>query len=81
MADDQSEIIAFLEEGRAFGRKAERIDTHAAMIFLAGDAAYKMKRAVAYSFNRRYDLDTITQRLAWTCAQTKPHPYRVIIAG
>ena len=35
----------------------------------------------AYRFNRRYDLDTITQRLAWTCAQTKPHPYGVIIAG
>jgi len=35
----------------------------------------------AYRFNRRYDLDTITQRLAWTCAKTKPHPYRVIIAG
>jgi hypothetical protein len=35
----------------------------------------------ASRFNRRYDLDTITQRRAWTCAQTPPHPYRVIIAG
>ena len=34
-----------------------------------------------YRFNRRYDLDTITQRLTWTCAKTEPHPYRVIIAG
>jgi len=35
----------------------------------------------AYRFNRRYDLDTITQRLAWTCTQTKPHPYWTITAG
>ena len=35
----------------------------------------------AYRFNRRYDLDAITQRLTWACAQTKPYPYRVIIAG
>ncbi|MDH3664645.1 MAG: transposase [Alphaproteobacteria bacterium] len=35
----------------------------------------------AYRFNRRYDLDSITQRLAWTCTHTKPHPYRVIIIG
>jgi len=28
----------------------------------------------AYRFNRRYDLDSITQRLAWACTQTKPHP-------
>jgi hypothetical protein len=35
----------------------------------------------AYRFNRRYDLDSITQRLAGTCTHTKPHPYRVIIAG
>ena len=35
----------------------------------------------AYRFNRRYDLETITQRLAWTCTQTKPHPYWAITAG
>ena len=35
----------------------------------------------AYRFNRRYDLDTITQRLTWACTQTKPHPYRIITAG
>ena len=35
----------------------------------------------AYRFNRRYDLDTITQRLAWACIQTKPHPYWVITDG
>jgi hypothetical protein len=35
----------------------------------------------AYRFNRRYDFDTITQRLAWACIQTKPHPYWVITDG
>lgn len=34
----------------------------------------------AYRCNRRYDLDTITQRLASACTQTRPHPYSVIIA-
>lgn len=29
---------------------------------------------VAYRFNRRYDLNTITQRPTWACTQTKPHP-------
>jgi hypothetical protein len=32
-------------------------------------------------FSRRYDLDTITQRLAWTCAQNGPHTYRIIVVG
>ena len=32
-------------------------------------------------FNRRYQLDTLTERLAYACARTPPHPYRVIIAG
>ncbi len=35
----------------------------------------------ACRFDRRYDPDTITRRLAWTCTQTKPNPCRVIIAG
>ena len=35
----------------------------------------------AWRFNRRYQLDTLTERLAYACARTAPHPYRVIIAG
>jgi aminoglycoside phosphotransferase family enzyme/predicted kinase len=49
----QDALIAFLSEGRSFGMPGaavERITTHAAMIFLAGERAYKMKRAVRYSF-------------------------------
>lgn len=40
----QRETIAFLAE-RAFGR-SRRIDTHAACVFLAGDRAWKLKKAV-----------------------------------
>ena len=31
----------------------------------------------AWRFNRRYQLDRLTERLAYACAQTAPHPYRV----
>ena len=52
-AIDQGEVIAFLGQGRVFGlpdQPVERIDTHAAIVFLIGDRAYKLKRAVRYSF-------------------------------
>src|ERR1700690_1136467 len=32
------------------GVRVERIDTHAASVFLAGDHAYKVKRAVSYPY-------------------------------
>src|SRR3954447_21876689 len=35
----------------------------------------------AWRFNRQYQLDTLTERLAYACARTAPHPYRIIIAG
>jgi ribosomal protein L37AE/L43A len=34
----------------------------------------------AYRFNRRYQLDSIVERLAWAAVRTAPHPYRVITA-
>ena len=49
----QDALIAFLSEGRSFGMPdaaVERITTHAAIVFLVGERAYKMKRAVRYSF-------------------------------
>ena len=33
----------------------------------------------AYRFNRRFQLDSIVQRLAWAAAHATPQPYRVII--
>jgi transposase-like protein len=35
----------------------------------------------AWRFNRRFQLDTLTERLAWAAVHTAPHPYRMIIAG
>lgn len=59
MSDDtQAEVIAFLE-GAAWPPPVERIDTHAAIVFLAGDHAFKMKRAVRYSF---LDFSTLADR-------------------
>jgi len=46
--EDQSKVIAFLARPWSHGvtEPVERIDTHAASIFLAGDTALKLKRAV-----------------------------------
>jgi hypothetical protein len=34
----------------------------------------------AYRFNRRFQLDSIVERLAWAAAHTAPQPYHVVIA-
>ena len=34
----------------------------------------------AYRFNRRFQLDSIVQRLAWAAAHTAPKPYRLVTA-
>src|SRR5687767_8868641 len=34
----------------------------------------------AYRFNRRYQLDSIVERLAWAAAHATPQPYQVIVA-
>lgn len=61
--DDQSEVIAFLARPESYGVSGpiERIDTHAAMIFLAGDHAWKLKRAVRYPY---LDFSTAARRKA-----------------
>ena len=53
MVEDQQEIIDFLSTPSTYGADishVERIDTHSASIFLAGDLAYKLKRAVRYDY-------------------------------
>ena len=50
---DQGEAAAFLATPASHGPRVdrvERIDTHGAMVFLAGERAYKMKRAVHYPY-------------------------------
>ena len=43
--------------------------------------AQRYLASYAWRFNRRYQLDSLTERFAYACARTAPHPYRVIIAG
>jgi len=43
--------------------------------------AQRYLASFAWRFNRRFQLDTMTERLAYACARTTPHPYRIIIAG
>lgn len=59
---DQSEIANFLSDPATHGGDIEdvrRIDTHGAMVFLAGDRAYKVKRAVSYPY---MDFSTLEKR-------------------
>ncbi|MEW6322583.1 MAG: AAA family ATPase [Acidobacteriota bacterium] len=62
MRDDQAEILAFLGDGASYPgapARVERIDTHSASVFLAGDRAYKVKRAVRYDY---LDFSTLERR-------------------
>jgi aminoglycoside phosphotransferase family enzyme/predicted kinase len=50
---DQREIIAFLSDPASYGthvRSVERYETHGSIVFLAGDRAYKLKRAVKFPY-------------------------------
>jgi aminoglycoside phosphotransferase family enzyme/predicted kinase len=56
--ETQREVLEFLVTG-ALGQKPERIETHGAVILLSADRAFKLKRAVAYSF---MDFSTLEKR-------------------
>ncbi|MGE0152375.1 MAG: AAA family ATPase [Reyranellaceae bacterium] len=70
--DDQAAVIEFLSSPQAYGLAAgarvERIDTHAAAVFLVGERVYKLKRAVRFPFldfstgdrRRRFCADEVT---------------------
>lgn len=49
--DSQTEIIKALSQPETYGKKTKQVDirqSHIAILFLAGDKAYKLKRAVLY---------------------------------
>lgn len=49
--DDQQEVIAFLSQPEAYGvSSVQRVETHASMVFLAGGHAYKLKKAVRFTY-------------------------------
>jgi aminoglycoside phosphotransferase family enzyme/predicted kinase len=56
MANDngiQDKVVSFLSEPRSYGpdvHLVERHETHGAIVFLAGDRAYKLKRAVKFPY-------------------------------
>ena len=58
--DSQREVLAFLADPASHGGKeVQRIETHAASVFLAGDRALKVKRAVRFPF---LDYSTLEKR-------------------
>ena len=83
--DQQAEVIAFLSGHGVFGPgvDSERIDTHISVVWLAGDRAYKLKRAVQYDY---VDFSSIERRRAACDAEvalnrrTAPTLYRGVIA-
>ena len=47
ITEDQSKVIALLSSPETHGGgTVERMETHASIVFLAGDRAWKLKRAV-----------------------------------
>ncbi len=60
--NEQRDIVAFLSTPEAYGLRAgaiERIDTHISIVWLAGDRAFKLKRAVHFDY---VDFSTIALR-------------------
>ena len=61
-SDPQEKVFALLGDPATHGgAQVRRIDTHAASVFLAGDHAYKVKRAVRFPF---LDYSTLAKRKA-----------------
>ena len=57
---DQSAVADWLADPATHGGQAvERIDTHGAMVFLAGERVYKVKRAVVFPY---MDFSTLARR-------------------
>jgi len=82
--DGQDEVLAFLADPASHGGHAvKRIDTHAASVFLAGDRALKIKRAVRFPF---LDFSTPDKRKAACEAELAvntpyaPEIYRRVVA-
>lgn len=62
---EQADVLAFLAEPQSYAglmpppQRVERIDTHGAVVFLAGDEAFKVKRAVKLAY---LDFSTLEAR-------------------
>ena len=83
LSEDQADVIEFLAAPSVHGAApVERIDTHSAIVFLAGDRAYKLKRAVRFDY---LDFSTAERRRAMCDAEvrlnrrTAPDIYRGVV--
>jgi aminoglycoside phosphotransferase family enzyme/adenylate kinase family enzyme len=63
VVSDQGEVLAFLSDPTTYrlSEPVQRIDTHGAVVFLAGSDVYKVKRAVRFPF---MDYSTLEKRRA-----------------
>jgi len=82
--ESQSAVLSLLGDPATHGgTKVTRIDTHAASVFLAGERALKLKRAVRFPF---LDYSTIAKRKAASAAEIEvnrtfaPGIYRGLVA-
>ena len=84
ITQDQTAVIDFLASAATHGGvSVERIETHTAMVFLAGTRAYKLKRAVLFDY---LDFSTPERRRVLCDAEVRlnrraaPSLYRGILA-
>jgi aminoglycoside phosphotransferase family enzyme/predicted kinase len=84
ITEDQTEVLDFLTARSTHaGAAVERIDTHASVVVLAGECAWKLKRAVRYDY---LDFSTSDRRRAMCEAElrvnrrTAPALYRRVVA-
>ncbi len=69
ITEDQTEICAFLASPATHdGASVERIDTHTAVVFMAGSRAFKLKRAVRYDY---LDFSTVDLRRGYCEAEVR----------
>ena len=64
VADEQAEVAGFLADPASYPARpdsVEKLETHGAMVFLAGEEAWKIKRAVRFPY---MDLSTLEKRRA-----------------
>jgi aminoglycoside phosphotransferase family enzyme/predicted kinase len=83
VTEDQSRVIELMSAPRTHGgAPVERIETHASVVFLAGERAWKLKRAVRYPY---LDFSTAARRRVLCEAEvrlnrrTAPTLYRGVV--
>lgn len=93
IVEDQSEVIAFLSRpdtwglpgssvSSSVGNSVKRVETHASVVFLAGERAFKLKRSVRFPY---LDFSTAAKRRRFCEAEvsinqrTAPDLYRGVI--